>query len=89
MAKLNFNFHEQTGRHNPTKDEIVQIESLAFDIEGVVKALEEYASGEHEDIGSVCVGVCHTLELLIEPVIDYFSNFAGDAPAPEEAEETA
>jgi hypothetical protein len=89
MAKLNLNFHKQTGCHNPTKHEIVQIGSIAFGVEAIIKALGEYAERDHEDLGSVCMSVCSALELLIEPVCDYLSNYAGDAPDPEEAEETA
>ena len=90
MAKLNLNFHEQTDRHNPTNHEIVQIGSVAFSVMAIIKTLEEYAaSGNHDDIDSVCVNVCYALELLIEPVCNYLSNYAGDAPAPEEAEKTA
>ena len=92
MATLNLNFHKQTGRHNPTKDEIVQIASVATSVEAIIKALEEYARGTRdaaEDMGSVCMSVCNALELLIAPVIVYLSEHAGDAPAPKEAEETA
>jgi len=89
MATLNLNFNEQTGRHNPTKHELAQIESLAFGIEAIIKALGEYADADHEDLGSVCMSVCNALELLIEPVCDYLSNYAGDVPTAEEAEETA
>jgi len=84
MAKLNLNFHEQTGRHNPTKHELAQIESIALGIEAVIKTLGEYADADHEDLGSVCMSVCNALELLIDPVILYLSNYAGDTPAPEE-----
>jgi hypothetical protein len=92
MAALNLNFHKPKGRHNPTKHEIAQIESIAVSVEAIVKALAEYARGSRddaEDMGSVCLGVCNALELLIDPVIVYLSDYAGDAPAPEEAEETA
>jgi hypothetical protein len=82
MAKLNLNFHEQTGRRNPTKDEIVQIESVAVSVEAIIKTLAAYT--EHtrdEDIGCVCVSVCNVLEMLIDPVIGYLSEYAGNVPA--------
>jgi hypothetical protein len=84
MAKLNLNFHEKTGRHDPTEDEIVQIGCVAMGVQDIVKTLGVYANGNHDDIGGVCIGVCYALELLMEPVIGYLSNYAGDAPAPEE-----
>jgi len=86
MATLNLNFHKPTGRHNPTKDEIVQIESIAVSVEAIIKALAEYGRSTRDDakdMGNVCLGVCNALELLIDPVIGYLSNYAGDAAAPE------
>jgi len=89
MAKLNLNFHKQTGRHNPTEHELDQVVGVALSVEGIIKALEDYAYGKHEDTESVCINVCYALELLIEPVIDYLSNYAGEEPEPDEAEVTA
>jgi len=90
MAKLNLNFHENTGRHEPTKNEIYQIEELAVSVEAIIKALGAYANGSRKDIDGVCLGVCNALELLMEPVVEYLCNYAGNAPTPEEAEgETA
>ena len=90
MAELNLNFHKNIGRHNPTKNEIVQIESVAVSIESIIKALNAYADGNHRDIDVVCMGVCNAMELLIDPVIEYLSNYAGDAPTTEKTEgETA
>ena len=89
MAELNLNFHENTGRHEPTKSEIIQIESVAISVEAIIKALAGYARGSRDneqDIMGVCLGVCNALELLMYPVIDYLSEYAGDAPAPEEGE---
>ena len=93
MAKLSLNFCEPTGRHEPTRNEINQIESVALSIEAMVKALYAYAS---EDAGekphglhSVCMGVCNALELLIDPVIEYMANYAGQEPAPEATKEGA
>ena len=84
MSKLNLNFEVPKERHEPTQNEIAQIEGLALSIEAIVKALEAYAAyyGDKADLGNVCVGVCNALELLVDPVIEYFSNYAGDA-APE------
>ena len=88
MSKLNLNFHEQTGRHEPTKSEIYQIEGLAISVEAIIKALAAYANGsrDREDMDGVCLGVCNALELLMGPVIEYLSEYAGNAPAPEEVE---
>ena len=90
--KLNLNFHESTGRHEPTKSEIYQLEGITLSVEALVKALYVYASedtGPHEDIHSVCMGICNALELLIDPVIEYMTNYAGHEPAPEATEEGA
>ena len=93
MAELNLNFHEPTSRCEPTKSEIVQIESVAISIDAIIKVLGAYARGSRDnaqDIMGVCLGVCNALELLMGPVIEYLSEYAGDVPAPEEAErETA
>ena len=86
MAELNLNFHEQTGRHNPTEREIIEIESVAISVEVIIKTLGVYAENTNhsrEDIGGVCLCVCNALELLMGPVVEYLSNYAGDVPAPE------
>jgi len=83
MAELNLNFHKQTGRHHPTKDEIVQIESAAVSVEAIIKMLAmyaEYTNDDRGDMGGVCISVCNAMELLMRPVIEYF-EYAGNAPA--------
>jgi len=83
MAKLNLNFHKQAGRHNPTKNEIVQIESVTVSVEAIIKILAtyaEYANDDSGDMGGVCISVCNAMELLMRPVIEYF-EYAGNAPA--------
>ncbi|MDR0474711.1 MAG: hypothetical protein LBH43_13695 [Treponema sp.] len=89
MAKLNLNFHQQTGRREPTKHEICQIEGIAFSVQAIIKTLSVYTNeNSNRNIeGVVCMGVCEALELLMEPIIEYLSNYAGDVPAPENAEE--
>jgi len=87
MAELNLNFHEQAGGRKPTKMEIYQIESVAISVEAIIKALGAYARGSRDnaqDMMGVCLGVCNALELLMEPVIGYLSEYAGDVPSPEE-----
>jgi hypothetical protein len=84
MAELNLNFHKNTDRYNPTEDEIIQIESVAISIEAIIKTLAEYARGSRDDAKDtrcVCLYVCNALELLMAPVIDYLSEYAGDVPA--------
>ena len=91
MAELNLNFHKVTGRYKPTKSEIVQIEGLALSVEAILKTLNAYANENNDsgDMGGVVMGVCNALGLLIDPIIGYLSNYAGDLPTPEEAEKTA
>ena len=98
MARLNLNFHETTGRHEPTKTEINQLEGIALSIEAIVRALYVYASDDAEDTGeakkphglhSVCMGICNALELLIDPIIEYMGNYAGLEPTPEDKKEGA
>ena len=87
MAELNLNFHEQTERHEPTKSEIIQIEGLAISVDAIIKTLAEYARGSRDnaqDIGGVCLWVCNALELLMSPIVEYMSEYAGDVPTPEE-----
>ena len=89
MAELNLNFHQQKGQRELTKHEIYQIEGLALNIKAITKALYAYADDCREntqEISSVCMGVCNTVELLIEPVIEYMADYAGSLPAQEEQE---
>ena len=83
MSKLKLNFYESTARREPTKSEIAQIEGLALGIEAIVKALKAYVLYYDDDTSSVCAGACNVLELLIDPIIEYMSTYAGDI-APEE-----
>jgi len=53
MAKLNLNFHNSTGRYEPTKSEIYQLEGLALSIEGIVKTLGAFAN-ENNDPHTAC-----------------------------------
>jgi hypothetical protein len=87
MAKLNLNFYHQTGRREPTKKEIYQTGALAYSVEAIIKTLSVYTNeNNNQNVeGNVCMSVCDALELLMEPIIDYLSNYAGDVPAPEEA----
>jgi hypothetical protein len=85
MAKLNLNFHQQTGRRKPTENEIAQIGALAYSVEAIIKTLSVYTNeNNNQNVdGNVCMSVCDALELLIEPIVDYMCNYAGDVPAPE------
>jgi hypothetical protein len=85
MAKLNLNFHQQTGRYELSKNEIYQIEGIALSIEAILKTLGAYANEGTDDIGSVCQSVCSALEILIDPVVEYLGNYAGSEPAPEKS----
>ena len=84
MAELNLNFHEQTERYKPTKREINQIEGVATSVEAIIQVLEVYAGDDHKDLASVCMCVCNALELLMGPIIEYLSNYAGALSTPEE-----
>ena len=91
MAILNLNFHQPEGRRIPTEDEIHQIEGLARSVEAISKSLHAYACNtfaNDDDITDVCLGVSNALELLIDPVIEYMTEYAGIA-APETEEKTA
>ena len=87
MAKLNLSFHQQTKRYEPTKQEIYALEGIALSVEAIIKAMGEYCDKDntenaHEALG-VCMSICNALELLIEPIVDYMGNYAGDKAAPE------
>ena len=86
MSELNLNFLH-SNRHEPTKSEITEIHGLALSIEAIVKALDGYAGYDDSDLSNVCMGVCTALELLIDPIIEYMGNYAGDLPTPEKGEE--
>ena len=89
MARLNLNFHETTERHDPTKGEIRQLAGIALSIEATVKALFVYASDaaggveRTKDLDMVCMGACNALELLIDPIVEYMNEYAGQEPCPE------
>ena len=90
--RLNVNFHQQTGRRPPTKQEINELECLALSIEAIVKAMRflcienDNKEKAHGTLGS-CISICSALELLMEPITDYMCNYAGDTPTPETVEE--
>jgi putative Mn2+ efflux pump MntP len=86
MGKLNLNFIQPTERYEPTKSEIAEIVGLALSVDALAKALEVYAIDSNENIDSVSIGVCNAIQLLINPVIVYLCNYAGDEPAPEKVE---
>ena len=91
MARLNLNFHQVTGRREPTKQEIDQIEGLALSIESISKAMIRYTCDtttieEANEAITACMGVFRVFELLIAPVIDCLANYAGDEAAPEPTE---
>ena len=89
MAELNLNFHQQKGRREPTKQEIYQIERLALNIKAIIKALYVYTDDSCKNAlekSEVCMGICDTVELLIEPIIEYMMDYAGSLPAQEEQE---
>jgi hypothetical protein len=83
MAKLNLNFVQKTGRYEPTKNEIYQLEGLALSIEAIIKTLYMYANEGKEDTTGVCMGVCNALEILIDPIVEYMGNYAGNIATPE------
>ena len=87
MAKLNLNFHQQTKRYSPTKQDIYALEGIALSVEAIIKAMGDYcdkssSENAHEALG-VCMSICNALELLIEPIVDYMGNNAGDMAAQE------
>ena len=85
MAKLNLNFLDNSRRREPTKSEIYQIEYLALGVEGIIKTLGSYVNENPDPYVAcgVCLSVCNALELLMDPIVDYMSNYAGDTPAKE------
>ncbi|MDR0448029.1 MAG: hypothetical protein LBH07_05115 [Treponema sp.] len=86
MAKLNVNFHQSTDRYEPTKSEITDIEALAFSVTAIIKTLWAYAcvnDKENGDVSDVCMCVCNALELLMEPITGYMTEYAGDIATPE------
>jgi hypothetical protein len=88
MAKLNLNFHKETGRYEPSKNEIVQIAGIALSVEAIVKTLYIYASESNESTvekDGVCMGICTALEALMGPIVDYLGEYAGLPAIEEEA----
>ena len=85
MAKLNLNFLDNSGRRDPTRSEIYQIQRLALSVTDIIKTLESYADENCDPSAAcgVCLSVCNALELLMDPIVDYMSNYAGNTPAPE------
>jgi hypothetical protein len=86
MAKLNLNFIQKSGRYEPTKNEIYQLEGLALSIGAIIKTLNVYANENSGsgDLGSVCMSVCNALEILIDPITEYMGDCAGSPASPKE-----
>ena len=87
MARLNLNFQEDKDYRNPTKREIVELEFLTMNVNSVIKVLAGYvmdnANNELEEVTVNTIGVLNALELLMEPIVDYMSNYAGKTPTEE------
>jgi len=79
MARLNLNFHQSMERHEPTENEIFQLANLSISIKSVIESLDVYClESKGKEKNDVCLGVCHALELLIDPIIDYLNEYAGN-----------
>lgn len=90
MAKLNLNFYETTDRREPTKSEILDLELIALGAGAIAKALRAYSMNYHDtpDFCADCAGVCNVLEILMDPNIEYFSEYAGSAAPPDKEGKT-
>ena len=93
MAELNLNFIQETGRRELTKSEIAQIQGLALSIEAIIKALAAYSNENDgndasKGFGNECYYVCRALELLIDPIIGYMSDYAGESASKEAEKNT-
>jgi len=89
---LNLNFYQQTGRRKPTQNEINQIADLSLGVKAIIKTLRVYAT-EYDsteipagEVSGVCISVCNALDLLMEPITEYMTNYAGDEALPEYTE---
>ena len=90
MAKLNLNFHK-TGYYKPTQSEIGQLETLALCIRAIVRVMARYTV-DHADerdtyeVTNNCTSVFTALELLIDPLVEYMTDAAGNEAKPEPGE---
>ena len=96
MAMLNLNFHEPKGCYKPTKSEIGELETLALSIKAIVQVMARYTNndctacgGNREpfEVTNNCASVFNALELLVEPLVKYMSDYAGKEAAPKSGEE--
>ena len=94
MTKLNLNFHKTTGCYEPTKSEIGQLETLTLSIKAIVQVMARYTNdcndcGSNRDdfeVTNNCASVFNALELLMEPLVKYMTDYAGKEAAPESGE---
>jgi len=84
MRKLKLSFYKDTFLHEPTKEEIFELQGLVSSASAIIETLRVYGSESRDgEAGLICTGVCRALGLLLEPVEEYFSEWGGDE-APKE-----
>jgi hypothetical protein len=67
-------------RHSPTPDEIHQIASVALGIESIIRVMSEYTCDTRKDNDMLdnCSFVFDILKLLVAPVTQYLTEYAGE-----------
>jgi hypothetical protein len=86
--KLKLCFTDDGNSHRPlTGYEINELGAAAQAISAIARVMGEYVcdcSSEEENHG-IFISMFTVLEWLIEPVVDYLDEYAGDPAAPEDA----
>ena len=87
MADLSFCFTEKKEERNLTVSEINDITMAAQGIHAIIKVMNEYAINNQQDKDDDALGiyssVFNVLDLLMDPIRDYLSAYAGSEAAPE------
>lgn len=92
--KLRFGFMPiERERLRLTKNDIYHLSSTAMAIEAISEVMANYAcdNTEQKEQSSVIVNCMHAfnvLNLLIDPIVDYLSEYAGEEAAPDEPKQT-
>jgi len=92
MAKLNLNFHEMIGCYKPSEGDMGQLETLALSIKSIIQVTAMYANdGQYFkgdkgacEVANNCASVFNALELLIEPLVTYMTDYIEKEAAPDE-----
>jgi hypothetical protein len=92
MAKLALCFRDEKEGRPLTSTEINGVTIAAQGASAIIHVMGEYLAGnpqEDDYSDDIYISVFNVLELLMEPVTDYLSDYAGTPAVPKQEHETA